>query len=557
MARRRGSGVPSRGRTRWAVVDRPVPVDPPQQGNVWTFPRELENPVWGLMNATIGVNVAAGVDDTTTADKLTEDNANGQHRVFRSMLEALDNQPQVVALYAKRVERSLVAVRSVSRNGNANITIVDLDSGVVLRRDGEHAAEVRRMAAGWWWIKVELATVRSGVTEPVWHVNVLETAASLTHQGVAGRGVLLWDLQYHPNRRAAGLTPEFPEVLPGTTHLLRVGFFNGDASIGGVNLLGKGPDMVPASPSTPIYRAAMFTPELDTLDAYLDIAEANDILLVLNFAGGRFQWIVNNQFNLDAYKARVDRFANHARLRQRIVARGVIGYAHDEPQHPNFNGTLSPTLVNQSCLHHKAIWPGIIVAVRVNGETLTEGWDGAPVPGTGWTGIDYGWMQFGPQHSPAQTFAQAYAAHKALLSSVNLGMIPGLNFIDGGNTTDVDTVTACWDYAGSGASSGYLVGGGDPTGLPDASEWPCGSTSIANNTRVVSNPAWVRRAVTAAVADADAPCFMLWSHPENGSVVGHARHIALMAQANVRAGLRDAITLGLARVTWNGWRAIK
>ncbi len=529
-------------------------VTPPPVGNVWSFSRDLTSSEWVKGQVVVTADALGEPARTSTADKVSELAGAGQHYISRRMEDARDGFPQVVTFYAKKGERRYLTVRSNGRGGLPATTLIDLADGTILRDPVEHVVEVQAMGQGWYWIKVRhlQGYMLAGTITPLWQFVLTENAAgNIQYTGVAGSGLYLWDLEYHPNVTGATLVPNYAVLPTSGASILRVGFMSSD------DLMGLGPGHEAPSEGKPCYNVSLFVPNFSSIGGYLDLARDNDIYLVLNFARGRGQWFdANGNFDITRYKNNVVQWNTHTRVREFIEAGKIMAYVHDEPNHPQFKGTLTPSLVNDCGLYHKELWPGILTCVRANGETFTDGWAGYGKPRDGYTGIDYGWMQFGPQHSPAGTIAATYASHKALFSALNMGMITGLNYYDGGNTTLVEGVQPCWDYEGNKASSGYIAGSSDNV-FPRATLLNCGDSRVTSATNVVCSPAWVKKAIDTAITDPDSPFFLMWQHAHETNTVNTPYFIAMEARADIVAGLRYAINKGLTRTAFNGLRTAK
>jgi hypothetical protein len=527
--------------------------------------RAMDNDVWTKFGATVMTDLDEAPDESSTsADLLREDGTNGQHRIEREMPQGEANQPQLVIGYAKPVGRELLWVRSTGRNGTVLHSIFSLtDAGSVLRQDAGHTSSIWLMPNGWYAFRVVLsaAGMGSGATTPLWRFNLAAASNTLSYQGDTSvvRGVELWDLRYHPN--TSGVNVEFPEYevqTPGgggepEAHILRVGW------MGAQNVLGLGPGDQPGSDSNPIFRVAMFTPNLNNINAKLELAEEKDILLVLNFARSRNNWLEQTAsgpvYRHSLYEDEINAWANHAGIALAIKERRVVAYAHDEPNHPDFNDTLSPFLFNEGNRAHKDIWSDVITTNRVNGQVLAAGWGGFdPVE---YDGCDYGWIQFAPQHTPAGTPAQIYATHKAALNDLNLGFIPGLNWANGGHTSSVNNagVDHCWDYNNDGISRGILIGTRDSV-FADGQKVPCGDSRITGSTIATCNPGWLRAMLDAVYNDTEAPFFLMWQHPGD-TTVNHPNHVAAMLHPQMIAAMRYAINRGAERPLWGGWRPVK
>jgi hypothetical protein len=336
---------------------------------------------------------------------------------------------------------------------------------------------------------------------------------------------------------------------------LRVGLMNTAAT----SDLGKGPG---DDTSGPIYKVALGIPttNMTSLTSYIANADAQDITLVLNLAGSRGSWTDPigtygggkqcAKYNPAEYEQNVRRFEGNAALRDAINRRRAVIYVVDEPYHEVFCNSVPPSVTNQMGLLTKSIWPGAITIIRGPGDFLKAGWAGSGQLGPSfWSGLDYGWAQFGGDHgtSANETPAQYYADQKAQLASINLGMVPGHNLWNAG-------ADDCWDYQNTGSSSGRIHGQASDVGTPG--KFDSCATPTGSETRWVSSPAVLRASIDAAYSNPDAPFFAAWTHiypnwnpQEPWKSIQHG--------SSYVAALDYWITKGATRTTWNGWRTAK
>jgi hypothetical protein len=367
-------------------------------------------------------------------------------------------------------------------------------------------------------------------------------------------------------------TDDFQAIVspsaPLATSFLRVGMFRLGTDQPDI---GAGPSTANEglAPGAPKYRAAQYVPTPSRLAADIALAETHDVILVLNLVGSKNAYASGGIYNAALYESRTRRFtstdvggqmtpADAAVLAAAIAAKKVLIYLVDEPYHDFFNDTLSPTETNQMGLLVKSIWPGALTIVRADGEWLNgNSWGGGATPpaGTGWSGVDYGWtMYLYTQHVvDGLTMAQHFAAEKALLLNANLGMIPSINWLNGGNYNDSQGVAACWDVLDDGVSSGYLKGtneGGTVGGpTPSMTYVPCGTRNTADRWFVTS-PAFLAKFFEVVTTDQDAPLAYIWQH----TATQNEEFNALQRQARFVAAFDSGINVAATRPVWTGWR---
>lgn len=316
---------------------------------------------------------------------------------------------------------------------------------------------------------------------------------------------------------------------------------------------------------TPKWGGTVYVPSLSSVVADIATANTNNTILVTNFAGSRQTWTDDvggkRIYNATKYETNVRKWtvAGGATSEQAtavtnaLASRRMIAYTVDEPFHSTFNGSLPKETQNYLGLLHKSIWPGCITVQRSDGGSMT------PAPASGWTGIDYGWAQFEANHFPSagKTFSQFYSEQKAALLALNCGMIPGLNFNDGGHYTNSEGVNACWDYLNNASSNGLIKGtfSGDMQAYPPGTGITCGARP-ASETRFYSSPDWVKRCADIVFNDLDAPLFAMWTYPY-ATWSQQATWSPLFLRADVVAALDYMLNKFATRASWTGWRTAK
>lgn len=148
--------------------------------------------------------------------------------------------------------------------------------------------------------------------------------------------------------------------------------------------------------------------------------------VVLKLCNGRDSYVLNpdGTFSLTKWKALVDRF-KVLNLEPYIADGTILGhYLIDEPHRPERWGKpISQATIEAMAAHSKKLWPGMATFVRVVPSWLAS----APVT---YTHLDAGWTQYTKGKGDA---AKWVAAEAAAAKSRGLGMVVGLNVLDGGD----------------------------------------------------------------------------------------------------------------------------
>jgi hypothetical protein len=159
--------------------------------------------------------------------------------------------------------------------------------------------------------------------------------------------------------------------------------------------------------------------------SFLTAVRAKGGRLVLKMSMGRDSYVkTNGVFDLAKWKALVARFKN-VNLGPFISDGTLMGhFLIDEPHRSaKWGKVVSQATVESMAAYSKSIWPGMTTFVRVSPIWLAS----APVT---YRALDAGWLQYG---SGKGEVGQLAAAEVSAAKSKGLGIVMGLNILDGGN----------------------------------------------------------------------------------------------------------------------------
>ena len=166
--------------------------------------------------------------------------------------------------------------------------------------------------------------------------------------------------------------------------------------------------------------------------AVLKAARAGKLRLVLNLAGsGDHYRNPDGTFNLEVWKSRIDTYRDVDF--SPYVTEGLV-LAHFLMDEPGALGTwggrqVSRADIEEMARYSKSIWPTLPTVVRA-----APGW--LVVGDTTYQSLDIAWAQWaGPQHGAGSglTPEQFRDQNVALAKQLGLGLIFGLNYLDGGD----------------------------------------------------------------------------------------------------------------------------
>jgi hypothetical protein len=158
----------------------------------------------------------------------------------------------------------------------------------------------------------------------------------------------------------------------------------------------------------------------------LDAARKAGIKVYLNmFVSRRHIQNPDGSFSLDRWKQRIDRFQNLG-LEPYITDGTLAGnYLMDEPDsRGKWNGQSVPFAdIEAAAAYSKQLWPGLTTMIRADPLFLQK----APFR---WVYLDAAWAQYTNRKGAVEDYARR---HAAAAKALGLGLVVGLNLLDGGD----------------------------------------------------------------------------------------------------------------------------
>lgn len=154
----------------------------------------------------------------------------------------------------------------------------------------------------------------------------------------------------------------------------------------------------------------------------LEAARKAGARMVVRLVGGHARYKKNGTFNLDLWKARLDRFRD-IDFSSYIDDGTIIGhFILDEPQdRSNWGGKLvSPATVDELARYSKELWPSM--------PTIVRGWP-AYLKGYDYKYLDAAWAQYSDRFGPISSFMSENVRDA---KASGLALVVGLNLLDGG-----------------------------------------------------------------------------------------------------------------------------
>ena len=138
-------------------------------------------------------------------------------------------------------------------------------------------------------------------------------------------------------------------------------------------------------------------------------------------------------FNIDLWKANIDKWAG-IDIAPFIADGTIVGhFMIDEPTwHKSWGRTVTAAELDEMARYSKQYWPNLPTVVRDRPTYLAKhagGWN-TPIPDWEWKYLDVAWAQYRSNKGPVGAFT---AAEVASAKAQGLGLVAGLNVIDGGD----------------------------------------------------------------------------------------------------------------------------
>jgi len=187
-----------------------------------------------------------------------------------------------------------------------------------------------------------------------------------------------------------------------------------------------GTSSMPLSMYGPVYTGGHLNPEQpESLLPRLAVIRAAGARVVLALAGGPGKFTnADGTFNYDLWKARVDRYSG-IDFTSYISDGTVLGhYLIDRPNCSSCWGgqAIAPATVEAMAQYSKSIWPTMTTFARAD-PTWLAGYSGQYVY------LDAGWAQYVARKGTVESYL---AANLTAAQSKGLGLVVGLNLLDGG-----------------------------------------------------------------------------------------------------------------------------
>ena len=155
----------------------------PQRTNLLTYSSSFDNAAWSVQdNVSVTANVAIAPDGTMTADKLVENSANTQHRIYRP----INGTSQTISVFAKANGRNYIGLFS-----NAGTrTYFNLSDGTIGTVSIGSTATIEDYGNGWYRCTLYNAHISFGAM-----IQLSDNGINDSYLGDGTSGVFIWGAQ--------------------------------------------------------------------------------------------------------------------------------------------------------------------------------------------------------------------------------------------------------------------------------------------------------------------------------------------------------------------------
>ena len=159
--------------------------------NLVTYSEQLDNAAWTKLNVTITANATTAPDGTSTADKVLETTATGNHTPYRNNVYTSSNNHLTYSVYLKAAERTWARVfiyvaATNTYHARANF---DLTNGVI-GSTTEGTSKIESAGNGWYRCSVTGLNVTGTVSPQTYLFSDAGTTTNYT--GDAAKGIYAW-----------------------------------------------------------------------------------------------------------------------------------------------------------------------------------------------------------------------------------------------------------------------------------------------------------------------------------------------------------------------------
>jgi hypothetical protein len=158
-----------------------------------------------LINVTVTRNVVSAPTNSVEADRVLDDNANGEHLLAESFDSILNAQPYTVSCFFKA---DGTGGRAVIRFyvGSWTYAVYNLANGTITATDGVGTASIQNYGSGWYRC-ILTATAATDYTPMVTQLGIANSSNNFSYQGATSLGVYFWGYQAEQGAYVSSIIP--------------------------------------------------------------------------------------------------------------------------------------------------------------------------------------------------------------------------------------------------------------------------------------------------------------------------------------------------------------
>ena len=200
--------------------------------NAFTWSQGFNDASWAKNASTITANTTTAPDGTTTASKLVENTASGQHGIYRGITES--NITRTLSVYAKLADasRPYVYIEMSDFTAYATNAIFNLSNGTIYQQPNNNpnytnaSASITSVGNGWYRC---ILTATKGSVNPNNNTQIAlcDSAGNVSYTGSGTTlGAFIWGAQLE---ETSSVGPYLPTVASAQSKVFRIG---ADKSLG-------------------------------------------------------------------------------------------------------------------------------------------------------------------------------------------------------------------------------------------------------------------------------------------------------------------------------------
>ena len=161
--------------------------------NVILYSEEIDNAAWGKANVTVSANASTAPDNATTADRIVETAATGEHRIQNNVaIAVVSGTTYTASVYAKAAEVSILRLGFDDQAKLPARVFFNLSTGLISFTEAG-SGTITSVGNGWYRCSITAACGTSHNSRV--EVNLIQSGTTASYAGNTSNGLLLWGAQ--------------------------------------------------------------------------------------------------------------------------------------------------------------------------------------------------------------------------------------------------------------------------------------------------------------------------------------------------------------------------